>query len=1481
MTKHKKKGPGRPKKAKPPSLRKKMEEAHKREALGNEIYKKLQATKRATCRMKVEQTNQSVGETSSTGSSQPAGETSSPKDKNQQKQELRDRYREAVGNERYKAQRAEEQAKHRQKIRKAKQDAPIAAYSGEQLDEIVPISLEYTSLNNAEPCAFCGALLFKEEKSRSKWCCSEGQLYFPKPLPLTAPFYEEAEFLSDVREYNNLFSFSALGVTGSFQKAPFGYGPQMVKIQGKTYHRVFDLNWSEPGRPNNSQLYIDDGRMRQNVAKGRNLNTKIVSEIEQYLKKVNPLTETYKQLGSHPAPDAHIVFERTTRAKDGPILGDRPTAKNEISGLIKTTGGVPTKPSRKVTVWKTNDRQPQFVDILDEVYEPLQYPILFPNASKGWFAGMTGASGRKLSLTKYYRQWLLGRDDRVRKLGRLGQEYMVDGWSRAEEEKLNFIRYNQAKLLRTAKRKEIDETIAGEGGGKAGKIYLPNSHTGSPRNMAVKYQDAMAVVNRKGKPSFFVTITTNPKWKEIQENLLSGQTASDRPDLCDRVFHEKLAIAKRMVKDGSLFGKMITLTDVIEFQKRGLPHAHLALRVAGGGPIDPKDIDRFVRATIPDENEAGGRLRKLVLEHMIHGPCGEGYPRYPCTDNEKKECTKGYPKNFCDHTHIDDRGYVNYKRPEGNTATTNNGKYEIDNRNVVPYCPALLLLLECHCNVEIASSVHIIKYLFKYIHKGPDRAKAAVTDEDESVDEIHDWETFRCITSSEADWRLLEYDISNQYPPVKALPVHLPNEDSIMFEEGKEKEALQNSVSKLDLYLNRPRHPDLDHLTYPDFWEQYSVTAEPPKNARRTVFELHTKRHWCAKRVGEDAVARIHWISPALNELFYLRMLLNRFPANSFTDLLVVNGVRYDTFQESAQARGLLSDEKEYREAILEANVFQTGSGLRQLLVCMIICGAPARLLWDEHKDLFSEDFLDREPDQEEAYNKALCCIDKKLLMHGKSLEDVGLPHAVDNSTEIARELLRWDKATLEEFVEKWIPLLSESQRAVYEHVMEMIEGHKPIVPTFVDGPSGTGKTVLLNVICAKLRSMAKIALPVASTGNAALNYPGGVTAHAMFKIPIDTTDPNAYCDLSAGSQRAQLIAAADLIIWDEAPMSNKHNVETVDRTLQDLCCEGTLFGGKPTVLIGDNKQIPPVVKNGAKMDVLSVSLKLSPLWNQLKVFSLNTPQRDKGDEEYSKFVLKVGEDKVQRVKFDGEELIPLEIVERVNSIEELINFVYDDLQNEEASAKRAILSGTNKNIDELNKQVLSKLPGDEFELLSADSCVIDNKSPDEKFVPTDILHRMTEPGVPDHCIKVKKGAICLIIRNLSFDDGLVNGSKVIIRHATNRIVQADLLRDGLQPIRVSIPRINFVFRPPQSTVTISRRQFPLRVAYCLTFNKCQGQTLDKVGLDLRTDVFAHGQLYVALGRVRNRKSIKVLVSEERVCDNVAFTRNIVYPELL
>ena len=73
-------------------------------------------------------------------------------------------------------------------------------------------------------------------------------------------------------------------------------------------------------------------------------------------------------------------------------------------------------------------------------------------------------------------------------------------------------------------------------------IILPSTFVGSPMYMMQNYQDDMAIVRSKGKPNLCITMTCNPNWREIRYNLFPGQQASDRPDICARVFHLKKGV---------------------------------------------------------------------------------------------------------------------------------------------------------------------------------------------------------------------------------------------------------------------------------------------------------------------------------------------------------------------------------------------------------------------------------------------------------------------------------------------------------------------------------------------------------------------------------------------------------------------------------------------------------------------------------------------------------------------------------------------------------------------------------------------------------------------------------------------------------------------------------------------------------------------------------------------------------------------------
>jgi hypothetical protein len=95
--------------------------------------------------------------------------------------------------------------------------------------------------------------------------------------------------------------------------------------------------------------------------------------------------------------------------------------------------------------------------------------------------------------------------------------------------------------------------------------------------MQQNYQDAMAIVRTLGKPDLFITFTCNPYWKEIIAALLPGQAPHDRPDIIARVFRLKLDQLIKDLKTNHLFGVPVAHVHVIEFQKRGLPHAHILI----------------------------------------------------------------------------------------------------------------------------------------------------------------------------------------------------------------------------------------------------------------------------------------------------------------------------------------------------------------------------------------------------------------------------------------------------------------------------------------------------------------------------------------------------------------------------------------------------------------------------------------------------------------------------------------------------------------------------------------------------------------------------------------------------------------------------------------------------------------------------------------------------------------------------------------
>ena len=147
----------------------------------------------------------------------------------------------------------------------------------------------------------------------------------------------------------------------------------------------------------------------------------------------------------------------------------------------------------------------------------------------------------------------------------------------------------------------------------------------------------------------------------------------------------------------SHFVRVIVVVYIIEFQKRGLSHAHILLF------LDPKDkrpspsyIDNIITAEIPDSHEDPIAYED-VKQSMMHRPCGYANPRSPCMVNDK--CTKHFPKKFYEETTIDEEGFPIYRRRNDGKIIVKNGII-LDNQYVVPYNVDLLVKYQSHLNVE-------------------------------------------------------------------------------------------------------------------------------------------------------------------------------------------------------------------------------------------------------------------------------------------------------------------------------------------------------------------------------------------------------------------------------------------------------------------------------------------------------------------------------------------------------------------------------------------------------------------------------------------------------------------------------------------------------------------------------------------------------------------------------------------------------------
>ncbi|KAH9138735.1 hypothetical protein LEN26_005333 [Aphanomyces euteiches] len=245
------------------------------------------------------------------------------------------------------------------------------------------------------------------------------------------------------------------------------------------------------------------------------------------------------------------------------------------------------------------------------VYDPLQYHLLFPTGTLEWsYGNNSGLNSKNVSLNDYARYHLneRGAFSRLHASGPLFQVFAVDNFAKVENQRLGFLR-DQTHILRSDTYRAVHDAVSHDiDVNSIGKrIVLPSSYTGEPRYMRQRYLDAMAIVRKYGRLDLFITLEL------AKDDYGFKRSPADRPDLSTRMFRLKLLAIEAMLTKGAVLGRQGACVRSVEFQKRGLPHAHILVIFTGDDKIKTAaDIDSIISAEIPDKEKRIQDCTKLL-----------------------------------------------------------------------------------------------------------------------------------------------------------------------------------------------------------------------------------------------------------------------------------------------------------------------------------------------------------------------------------------------------------------------------------------------------------------------------------------------------------------------------------------------------------------------------------------------------------------------------------------------------------------------------------------------------------------------------------------------------------------------------------------------------------------------------------------------------------------------------------------------------
>lgn len=224
-----------------------------------------------------------------------------------------------------------------------------------------------------------------------------------------------------------------------------------------------------------------------------------------------------------------------------------------------------------------------------------------------------------------------------------------------------------------------------------------------------------------------------------------------------------------------------------------------------------------------------------------------------------------------------------------------------------------------------------------------------------------------------------------------------------------------------------------------------------------------------------------------------------------------------------------------------------------------------------------------------------------------------------------------------------------------------------------------------------------------------------------------------------------------------------------------------------------------------------------------------------------------------------------------VSSVAELIDairlFSKTTYHNLNWLGERTTLTAKNEDVHEINNQIFAMLPGVVTEYKFSNTVVVADEVVN---FPPEFLNSLDLTGLPPHYLLLKMGSPIILLRNLD-PPKLCNGTRLYVKKMLDNVIEVSILT-GMGEGETVFSRILFIWTDPP--FNFKRLEFPVRLAFSITINKSQGQSIKYCGVDLRSPCFFYGQLYVASSRVGLPKNLFILAPRDK-------TKNVMYNQVL